>query len=578
MRYYRILIVLVLVSGLFGCQTPGKQPPVVQQAPLPEIFTSDSLPAAKPWTDKGFQNDPNHFQFAIISDLHGGNIPGIFEEAVKRINLMQPEFVVSVGDLIEGYSEEETEIDHQREAFEKGIAPLDMRFFYLPGNHDLTNLTLAKKWRERFGPSYYHFVYRNVLFLCLNTEEPPPSQMSDAQIGYIREVLAQHPDVRWTIAIMHKPMWTENSLVWEKIEPLLAGRPHTVFAGHFHIYNKSERNGKKYIRLSVTGGGNPLRGPAYGEFNQIAWVTMTEAGPKIANLDLNGILDEDLSTEPLAMIEALSKNSWFTADAIVSKSKKFKKGRSVLNFSNPGALPLTVKWTVKPHPQLTVSEQNIDLTLPPRSNRKVPLEVIAKKPLLLADLQPLLCEISAVYNPPQGSPMKSEATQALDIHYNWQGPELIQNGSFSSGMENWITRKKTPTSAELKVEQEGVKIRVFQKDMIYAMVLVQQVGELKKDTDYQLVLKAKSLHGPDKIGVSIRDGNDYTPMLIDGKTEPRHMISLTESMKRHEINFRIAKETDVASGLMVFSFLTENEVVIDSVSLRPVNKNLTAQK
>ncbi len=31
--------------------------------------------------------------------------PGIFESAVEKLNLMQPEFVMSVGDLVQGHGE-----------------------------------------------------------------------------------------------------------------------------------------------------------------------------------------------------------------------------------------------------------------------------------------------------------------------------------------------------------------------------------------------------------------------------------------------------------------------------------------
>src|SRR5262249_39565293 len=50
--------------------------------------------------------------------------------------------------------------------------------------------------------------------------------------------------------------------------------------------------------LATTGGGSKLRGPEYGEFDHVVWVTMKKDGPVIANLLLDGILPEDLSTIP----------------------------------------------------------------------------------------------------------------------------------------------------------------------------------------------------------------------------------------------------------------------------------------
>ena len=58
----------------------------------------------KPWTDKEFLNNPANFQFAIVADRTGGVRRGVFPEAVKKVNDLRPEFVMSVGDLITGGS------------------------------------------------------------------------------------------------------------------------------------------------------------------------------------------------------------------------------------------------------------------------------------------------------------------------------------------------------------------------------------------------------------------------------------------------------------------------------------------
>src|SRR5881392_4081346 len=65
-----------------------------------------AVEARNPWTHLRLNNDPDEFRFAIVSDRTGGHRPGVFSRAVEQINLMQPEFVLSVGDLIEGYTED----------------------------------------------------------------------------------------------------------------------------------------------------------------------------------------------------------------------------------------------------------------------------------------------------------------------------------------------------------------------------------------------------------------------------------------------------------------------------------------
>jgi len=253
----------------------------------------------EPWTGLDLNNDPNQFHFVIVSDRTGGARPGIFESAVDKANLLQPEFVMSIGDLIEGDETDAAKVDAQWTEFKGIVGRLEMPFFLVPGNHDMKSGMMVDEWRRRFGPIYYHFRYRDVLFLCLNTEDPPASHMSDAQAEYVRKALDENQDARWTLVFMHKPLWDmKDTGGWEKIETLLQGRPYTVFTGHRHDYMKFTRHDHKYFVFATTGGSSKLRGAAEGEFDHVVWVTMTQDGPRIANLLLDGILDENVRVAP----------------------------------------------------------------------------------------------------------------------------------------------------------------------------------------------------------------------------------------------------------------------------------------
>jgi hypothetical protein len=256
--------------------------------------------ARNPWTSTKLNNDPDEFQFAIVSDRTGGHRPRVFSQAVARLNLLQPEFVLSVGDLIEGGRKKPAQLEAEWKEFEGYVRKLQMPFFYVPGNHDVGNKTTDALWREKFGRRHYHFVYRNVLFLILNTDDPPGSgrgHLGKEQIDYAREVLADNKGVRWTIVAMHKPIWLAANLAksgWLEVEKALADRPCTVFVGHIHRYQKFIRNGRNYYQLATTGGGSKMRGVAYGEFDHIVWVTMKKRGPVLANILLDSVLPEDL--------------------------------------------------------------------------------------------------------------------------------------------------------------------------------------------------------------------------------------------------------------------------------------------
>jgi predicted phosphodiesterase len=254
--------------------------------------------AKNPWTGLQLNVHPDQFQFAIVSDRTGGHREKVFSRAVQQINLLQPEFVMSVGDLIEGYTTREDVLKEQWDEFDGYVKNFGMPFFYVPGNHDVTNKVMVQKWAERYGRRYYHFLYKNVLFLCLDSDDPPgSSSVSADQQAYVKKALAENPASRWTFVFLHKPIWTARDLAkngWLEIEKLLAGRNYTVFCGHVHRYQVFQRNGMQYYQLATTGGGSRLRGPEYGEFDQIVWVTMKKDAPVMANVLLDGVLPMNL--------------------------------------------------------------------------------------------------------------------------------------------------------------------------------------------------------------------------------------------------------------------------------------------
>ena len=108
------------------------------EEPAKPDFTHSVKTTQKPWTHTKFLNNPEHFQFAIVSDRTGGVRRGVFPKAVKKLNELQPEFVMSVGDLITGGAKQTNEsiLLKQWQEFNGFIKGFEMPFFYLPGNHD----------------------------------------------------------------------------------------------------------------------------------------------------------------------------------------------------------------------------------------------------------------------------------------------------------------------------------------------------------------------------------------------------------------------------------------------------------
>lgn len=348
---HRRVAAFAVVAGLFaGCAA-------VDEAMIAPDLSTHHAADAKPWTSLDVQDGPEKFAFAVTTDRTGGERKGVYGPSIEKVDLMQPAFVMSVGDLIEGYTEDAAQIEAEWDEFDGFIETLDAPFFYVAGNHDYMNAEMEAAWRTRFGASYYHFLYKDVLFLVLNSElleinadgpdftagpghtewyETDARRAArDAQYTYAADVLENNADVRWTFVFVHKPFWRAGweyppripggewadrdlseypvegpwpildaeTTDWTRLEALISDRDYTAFAGHRHTYDYEGGQVGPHthdkISLATTGGTSNLRGPAYGEFDQMVWVTMTDEGPVIANVGLTELLPKDFE-RPMA--------------------------------------------------------------------------------------------------------------------------------------------------------------------------------------------------------------------------------------------------------------------------------------
>lgn len=292
-------------------------------------FEAPPYGSSTPWTHEVFDSADGKFTFAIFSDLTGGERAGIFDVAVAQLNLLRPEFIIGVGDLIEGGTEDRERLAREWTSFDGRAAKATAPLFHVGGNHDLTNMVMRDVWEQRYGARYYHFVYKNALFLVLDTEDNAAGRMQEiyeararaiermrtegwgimseteyasmpeqssgnigeAQSRYFQEVIAKNPDVRWTFLFIHKAAWErEGEENFAAIETALAGRPYTLFHGHVHAYRHIERHGRDYIRLGTTGGAQFADRAL--SIDHLTLVTVDGDDVDIANLRMSGVFDK----------------------------------------------------------------------------------------------------------------------------------------------------------------------------------------------------------------------------------------------------------------------------------------------
>ncbi len=392
-------------------------------------FSHDVKTEKKPWTHEKFlNNDAGDFRFIVIPDRTGGErAPGIWASAIDKANLFHPDFIISVGDMVEGiYKPKDLTIENLRSQYDELVkitAKSEAPFFHLVGNHDISrdregfpnvNELSTQAWVEKFGKqSYYSFVYKNVLFICFNQMEgrdqrPKQCGITETQCQWALNVLKNNPDVRWTCIFVHSPwVWNENTFI--KIEKALENRPYTVFSGDFHRYTKVRRHNRDYYMLgtaggvSPLGGGRELRGPEYGEFDHLMLVTMTGKGPKIVNITLDGILKEDVATtatlkckpqakfdipaiewkppvEKSASAANLLKNGSFD-DPAMKEWVSRKRAKKIIHEVKNGKLLLSGDVNNKYRKNLTIT-QNVPVKLEQGKRYRLSVESLARIPSL----------------------------------------------------------------------------------------------------------------------------------------------------------------------------------------------------
>jgi len=399
----------------------------------------------KPWNHIDWNNNPDNFQFAIVSDRTGGHRPGIFSVGINKLNLLQPEFVMSVGDLIEGYTEDQERLDAEWKEFNGFIDELTVPFFYVPGNHDITNKVMEEKWQELFGVTYYHFRYKDVLFLCLNSEDnyrgAGKGTIDEEQYKYIEKTLEKNKDVKWTLVFLHQPLWVQqNTKRWKDVEKLLENRPHNVFAGHYHRYWKSERNNGKYIALATTGGGSRLRGTRYGEFDHVVWVTMTEEGPLLANLFLDGIWDENVVTDEIVEL-VRNKPSPIEIEPVYFSDIQAAQVSTNIRITNDSDFPMKVKMVSKTHPYLFLKMDQSALEIAPNDVTILNLEIANFKRADLSKVVPIEINSEISYQYTGNTDVVFD--QKIQFAPTYKNPiskatsTITVDGKFSDWEDNW---------------------------------------------------------------------------------------------------------------------------------------------
>ena len=298
-------------------------------------FSSPLSTEKKPWTAVP-QIKSDDYKFVVIPDKKGGDETGVFDVAIQEINRLAPDFVINIGDLIEGFVSDVSYTVPMWDDILGRLEKLDAPFFLVGGNHDLSSEALTEDFIKRFGATYYSFNVGPDLFLVLDSEEHGGRDISDTQVKYFENILKGW-NGRHIYVFMHSPNWYPTPHGgYEFIDKMLQGHQYTVFTGHTHTYYMEERGGMEYYVVATAGGDSELRGPEVGEFDHYMLVSARDGKPAIANIPIGAMVPNDVVNKDNAgKVQWMLSNGYIQTPYLILNTAATQHFSFDLTASNP---------------------------------------------------------------------------------------------------------------------------------------------------------------------------------------------------------------------------------------------------
>lgn len=305
-----------------------------------------------------FAGTGNVFRFAVIGDRTGGHVPGVFDEIIDEVKLLDPDFVMCVGDLIEGYTDDTMVIHAQWDTLINMVEKLSCPFYYVAGNHDIQNEIDRAIYERRTGfKRYYSFNYKNSHFVVLDngmTYWALPQDMDEKQIEWLKKDLKKNKNKDNIFVFYHIPTYlyalrenTSDTLVeiFEKYDVDI------VFTGHHHEYSYINHNNIEYINVGSSGGAIGTNDFVRGHFYQFLMVTSGKEENNIVVIRKGSVLARNVVTaDDHLLIDRADEEAVTLSDCIVKEGSKKDSQYFTATIDNFGtdSIVQTLKWNYDP--------------------------------------------------------------------------------------------------------------------------------------------------------------------------------------------------------------------------------------
>ncbi|MDH5684413.1 MAG: metallophosphoesterase [candidate division WOR-3 bacterium] len=326
-----------------------------------------------------FQN----FSFVVIGDRTAGAKNEIFERVIEETKILAPDFIVNVGDLIEGYTKDLKTVQSEWNYILGQLKSTDVQYYLTPGNHDIWDVKSASIYVQRFGKTYYSFDYEKSHFIIIdNSRYNSVSEMPQEQLIWLEQDLTKHKKAHFTFCFMHKPFWKDvvQADVLHRI--FRQGGVDYVFSGHDHHYLNMVRDSIVYIQVGPSGSRFKVYSTEeQGAFQNYLMVKVKNDKVKITVIKPGSMLPYDVVTaDDVVTIDRIEAEAINISKVIIPEIQPLKDtiALQIANITNK-SFNMTLKWNYRPT-YWQIFPESVSCSLPVNSNGYYRFNCTLKKP------------------------------------------------------------------------------------------------------------------------------------------------------------------------------------------------------
>ena len=278
-------------------------------------------------------------KIVIISDINGSYGSTEYNSrvgaAVKEIVNLDPDLVISAGDLVAGQKQpmlDQGHLDQMWATFNRVVAnPLDeagIDFIVTPGNHDgsafeefeIEQKRFQVQWKERLPdlsllegsdwPRRYALWLDNILIITI--DGTLPGRLQEADLNLLRATLeSEGPKAHSILVVSHLPMWPfaqgrEKEIITDPaLTSLLAQHKVDYFiSGHHHVYYPGkDDNGVGHLGVGALGGNaRKIVGQSIREPFSFAVLEFCDSGYRVSTRTAPGFVEDvPLTSLPMSI-------------------------------------------------------------------------------------------------------------------------------------------------------------------------------------------------------------------------------------------------------------------------------------